>query len=152
MLAQEHAQTAWEFLEASDREFASGDHLQASEKLWGAAAHALMAVMQERGMSGNSHLQTGSSAATPAPERVWGSVFRRALRFHAEALSREYSDYRISRGFIAADMFHRNFYNDFMDDHDMEDNRPIVHDFVERVLSQSATDYHTTSTKLSCGT
>ena len=131
MLAQEHAQTAWEFLEASDREFASGDHLQASEKLWGAAAHALMAVMQERGMSGNSH---------------------RALRFHAEALSREYSDYRISRGFIAADMFHRNFYNDFMDDHDMEDNRPIVHDFVERVLSQSATDYHTTSTKLSCGT
>ena len=117
MLAQEHAQTAWEFLEASDREFASGDHLQASEKLWGAAAHALMAVMQERGLSGNSHS---------------------ALRFHAEALSRENSDYRISRGFIAADMFHRNFYNDFMDDHDMEDNRPMVHDFVERVLSLPA--------------
>ena len=117
MLTQEHTQTAQDFLIASDREFAAGDILQGSEKLWGAAAHALMAVMQERGMSGNSH---------------------RALRFQAEALSREYSDYRISRGFIAADMFHRNFYNDFMDDHDMEDNRPIVHDFVERVLSLPA--------------
>ena len=48
MLTQNHAVTAQEFLEASDQEFASGDHLQASEKLWGAATHAVMAVAQQR--------------------------------------------------------------------------------------------------------
>ena len=35
MQTQEHAQTAIDFLEAADREFASGDVLQGSEKLWG---------------------------------------------------------------------------------------------------------------------
>ena len=33
MPAQDHAQTARDFLAASDREFAAGDILQASEKL-----------------------------------------------------------------------------------------------------------------------
>ena len=44
MLTKNHAATANEFLDASDQEFAAGDHLQASEKLWGAATHAVMAV------------------------------------------------------------------------------------------------------------
>ena len=114
LLTQEHAQTAREFLKASDREFDAGDHLQASEKLWGAAAHALMAARQERGISGNSH---------------------RALRFHAEKLAWKYGDPDIRLGFHIADKFHRNFYNDFMDDSEYELDRPIVHDFVERVLS-----------------
>ena len=38
----------------------------------------------------------------------------------------ENDDYGIRAGFIAADMFHRNFYNYFMYEHDIEDNRPIV--------------------------
>ena len=32
-------------------------------------------------------------------------------------------------------MFHRNFYNYFMDEYDIEDNRPIVREFVERILT-----------------
>ena len=36
MLTQEHAQTARAFLDEADREFAEGDALQASEKMWGA--------------------------------------------------------------------------------------------------------------------
>ena len=63
------------------------------------------------------------------------STSHRALRFQAEALAREYNDLGIRAGFIAADMFHRNFYNYFMDEHDIEDNRPIVREFVERVLA-----------------
>ena len=114
MTVEEHIQTARDFLEASDDEFSNGDQLQGSEKLWAAAAHALMAVIQRRGMESTSH---------------------RALRFQAEALAREYDDYRIRAGFIAADMFHRNFYNYFMDEHDIEDNRPIVREFVERILT-----------------
>ena len=38
MLPHEHAQTALEFLEKADQHFADGDQIQASEKLWGAAA------------------------------------------------------------------------------------------------------------------
>ena len=38
MLTHEHAQTALEFLEKADQHFADGDQIQASEKLWGAAA------------------------------------------------------------------------------------------------------------------
>ena len=114
MTVEEHVQTARDFLEESDHEFSNGDDLQGSEKLWGAAAHALTAVIQRQGMEDISH---------------------RALRFQAEALAREYDDYRIRAGFIAADMFHRNFYNYFMDEHDIEDNRPIVREFVERILT-----------------
>jgi hypothetical protein len=49
MLVQEHVQTAREFLEAADGEFAAGDVLQGSEKMWGAASHAVMAVAQQQG-------------------------------------------------------------------------------------------------------
>ena len=55
MLTQNHAVTANEFLDASDKEFAAGDHLQASEKLWGAATHAVMAVAQQREWPHRSH-------------------------------------------------------------------------------------------------
>ncbi len=114
MLTHEHVQTARDFLEASDREFAAGDHLQGSEKLWGAAAHAVMAAMQQRGWSGTTH---------------------RALKFSAEQLAREYDDRSIREGFIAAEEFHRNFYNDSMEDYQMDLDRPVVRDFVARILA-----------------
>ena len=49
MLTDDHAAKALEFLAESDREFAEGDHLQASEKLWAAATHAVMAAAEKRG-------------------------------------------------------------------------------------------------------
>ena len=55
MLVRDHTQTVREFLAASDREFAVGDTLHASEKLWGAAAHAIMAVAQQRGLEYGTH-------------------------------------------------------------------------------------------------
>ena len=42
MQATEHMQTAQDFLEAADREFEAGDELQGSEKMWVAAAHAVI--------------------------------------------------------------------------------------------------------------
>ena len=114
MLTHGHSQTARDFLEASDREFAAGDHLQASEKLWGAAAHALMAAMQERSRSGTTH---------------------RALSFSAQRLAREYDDPSIGYGFSLAEKFHRNFCHDFMEEFEMDADRPRVREFVERVLA-----------------
>ena len=114
MLADDHAQTALDFLSASDREFDAGDILQASEKLWGAATHALIAVAQQRGWQHGSH---------------------RALRDTAERLSDEHDDIRIELEFAIAEKFHRNFYNNIMEDIELYGDRPKVHDLVHRVLA-----------------
>ena len=49
MIKEEDVQTAQDFLTKSDGYFAEDDVLQGSEKLWGAAAHSVMAMAQERG-------------------------------------------------------------------------------------------------------
>jgi hypothetical protein len=114
MLTQSHAVTAQEFLEASDREFASGDHLQASEKLWGAATHAVMAVAQRRDWPHRSH---------------------RSRKNAVGRLTAETGDDGIAGGFAAAEKFHKNFSHDEMEDFEIEHDRPLVHRFVARVLA-----------------
>ena len=114
MLTDDHAAKALEFLAQSDAEFAEGDRLQASEKLWGAATHAIMAAAQQRGWRHGSH---------------------RALKEAAEQLSDDHNDPLIEYGFLAAEKFHRNFYHDNMEDFELDSDRPKVHDFVRRVLA-----------------
>ena len=97
---EEHAQTALDFLEKADRHFAEGDQIQASEKLWGAAAHAMMAVSMERGWPGSSH---------------------RAMKEAAERLADEYGRPAYWKGASGADRvqhsaekYHRDFYHLFL--------------------------------------
>ena len=110
----EHIETAQSFLEAADREFAAGDHLQASEKLWGAASHAIMAAAQEHGWPYGNH---------------------RAMKTVARRLAQQYDDPFLLGGFAFAEKFHANFYHDFMEDFDLEGDRPMVRDFVHRVTA-----------------
>lgn len=114
MLTDDHAATALAFLDASDREFAAGDQLQASEKLWGAATHALMAMAMQGGRRLGSH---------------------NSFRDTAEQLSDEYNDASIEYGFAHAERFHRNFYHADIGDYELDALRRRVHDFVHRVLS-----------------
>ena len=114
MSAAEHAQTARDFLVASDREFAAGDHLQGSEKLYGAATQAIIALCQQRGWRYKSH---------------------RAMQQAVTALSREYDDPTLLNGYLAASKFHENFFHDNMEDYEVEANRPGVHHFVGQLLS-----------------
>ena len=114
MLTREHTQTAQDFLEAADREFAAGDLVQGSEKLWGAAAHAVMAVAQQRGWEHRSH---------------------RSLKNAVIRLSQEQDDPLLASDFLAAEKFHRNFYHDDMEDYERDADRPIVERFVERMLA-----------------
>ena len=114
MTAAEHAQTAREFLVASDREFAGGDHLQGSEKLYGAATQAIIAICQQRGWRYKSH---------------------RAMKNAVGNLSREYDDPFIVAGFATAERFHANFFHDNMEDYDVAEERPAVHQFVARMLA-----------------
>ena len=80
MTAEEHAQTARDFLTASDREFTAGDHRQGSEKLYGAATQAVIAICQQRGWRYQSH---------------------RAMKNAVQRLNDERSDDSILGGFIA---------------------------------------------------
>ena len=110
----DHNQAALEFLSASDSEFAAGDHLQASEKLWGAATHAVMAVANQRGWQCRSH---------------------RAMKNVVQRVAGLYDDELVQGGFAAAEKFRKNFYHDEMEDFEVEADRPIVHRFVHRMVS-----------------
>lgn len=114
MLTQEHAQTALDFLEKADRYFEEGDQIQASEKLWGAAAHAILAVSIERGWPHTSH---------PAMKRA------------AERLSEEHSDPLIAAYFGIAEKYHIDFHHLAMTEEAWAADRPKVRDVVTRVLA-----------------
>ena len=114
MIKDDHVQTAQDFLTKSDGYFAEGDVLQGSEKLWGAAAHSVMALAQERGWDYGSHY---------------------AIRQVALRLADEMEDERISLGLGVAEKFHANFYHNFMEDSELDMSRPLAQRFVERILS-----------------
>ena len=114
MLSQDHVATAQAFLNDSDQEFEAGDRLQASEKLWGAASHAVMAVARRRG---------------------WGHRTHRDLKNAVQRLAQESGDDALHAGFLAAEKFHKNFHHDEMEDFEIEIDRPLIHTFVARTLA-----------------
>ena len=114
MTVGQHVQTALDFLEHSDQEFASGDALQGSEKLWGAASHAITAIAKQRG---------------------WPFGKYRARSEAVDRWAEEYQDPSLFTGLSVAEKFHANFYNDFMEDYVIERDRPTVHNFVHRIMN-----------------
>ena len=115
MEMDEHRQQALKFLEDADNEFEQGDTLQASEKLWGAASHAVLAVSLENG---------------------WRSGDHRALKMAAERLAVERNDPLIEAYFGIAEKFHANFYHSSMADFEVKTDRPKIRSFVLSVLCQ----------------
>ena len=114
--AEGHARQARICLEQSDHEFDKGDVLQASEKLWGATSHAIKAVADQRG---------------------WDHGKNSHRRLVVRRLAEEYEEFWLRAGYAAAEQFHANFYNNFMEDDAIEDYRPIVHELVDRLLNGS---------------
>ena len=114
MNSQEHGQTARDFLVASDREFAAGDDLQGSEKLYGAATHIVSALAQQRGWQYRSH---------------------RSMKNAVSQLADEYDDALVLAGFLAAERFHIHFFHQDLEDYEIELNRPVVHRFVNQMLA-----------------
>ena len=108
------AEAAVDFLAASEREFAAGDVAQGSEKLWGAASQAVIAVALQRGWRHGSH---------------------RDLKISVERLASEQNDSSIASGFAVAEKFHANFYHLFMEDYELERDPAVVKRFVNRVLA-----------------
>jgi len=112
MLATEHVETARQFLNDADREFEAGDMLQASEKLWGAASHVVIAEMQRREMKTSGH---------------------RAMILAVRQIAEDHGDMELRPGFAAARALHANFYHGFMEDYEYAENRELVRRFVERI-------------------
>ena len=114
MLSHEHIETAQEFLEKAEEEFAAGDHLQAAEKLWGATAHAIIANCQTRDWKFGSH---------------------RAMGQAVDRLAEEAGDEYLEPAFAVAEKCHANYYHDFMEDHELLRARSIVPRLVNRLLA-----------------
>ena len=114
----QHVRTAHSFLEAAEREFAAGDALQGSEKLWGAAAHAVLALCLRRGWAPNSH---------------------RAMKDAVARLAEEIGDPALRGEFGMAEKFHANFHHGFMESYELGPDSEVVRRFVRRVLAAAGT-------------
>ena len=110
---EKHVRSALEFLQHADREFAAGDQQQGSEKLWVAVSQAAMAVGKQRGW------------------RCGKSGHRREI---ARNLADQYREPLIASNYGIAEKFHANFYHDFMEDEEIDENRPMAHQFVHRIM------------------
>ena len=113
MLATDHIATTKQFLENADREFDSGDVLQASEKLWGAACQVAIAEMHRRDIDPNGHRK-----------------IKRFVREFADEV-RQPDLYSL---FKNAETLHINFYHRFLSDENFLDYRALAREFVERML------------------
>ena len=110
----DHAQTALAYLRQADDEFAVNDNLHGSEKLWGAASEAVLAIAKEKSCPSGSHY---------------------ALKAAADKLAQDRDDPALESGFFAAQQFHANFCHGFMEEDDIARGRRLVRDFVHRVLN-----------------
>ena len=109
----QHVSIAQDFLDKSEREFAADDQLNGAELLWGAAAHALIAVAQEYGWHFDSH-----------------GAFRNAVKTLAALHQRPQWISELD----TAENFHIHFYHGRLTDRQITLDRPKVVRFVNRLL------------------
>ena len=113
-----HWATSRRFIIQADAELAAGDLLQASEKGWGAAAHAMKAVAQERGWRHDNHA------------RLFGI---------ADRLVAETGDSGIRELFRAAGEVHKNFYEGKMSQEEISDSLAKIRTLLD-ILNNLSTE------------
>ena len=111
----QHVSISLRFLEKSNREFAAGDELNGAELLWGAAAHAIIAVALERGRHYDSH-----------------GAFRNTIKALALLDRRPQWISELD----TAEKFHIHFYHGGLTAQQIAVDRPKVASFVDRLLSR----------------
>ena len=113
-----HWETSRRFILQADAELAAGDLLQASEKGWGAAAHAMKAIAEERGWRHDNH-------------SILFSV--------ADRLALETGGNEIVGLFKAASDAHKNFYEGKMTKENVADSLAKIRTLLE-ILSGLSTE------------
>lgn len=101
MTPLEHWETSQRFIEQAGIEHADGDLLQASEKTWGAAAHAVKAIAERRGWRHDSH---------------------RRLFIAVDRIISETGQQEIRHLFQVSSDSHKNFYEGRMDSSEVEES------------------------------
>ena len=99
MLAQTHLEVSREFIVHAGEQLALGNSLQASEKGWGAAAHAVKAIAERRGWRHKSHRD----------------LYRAINRISAQMGRKDVLDL-----FRTANALHQNFYEGWMEDENID--------------------------------
>ena len=112
MVAPEHLQLARQFLIDADKELDAGDVFQASEKLWGAASHMVIAEMHRRGIKQSGHRTMVQSVGD---------------------FGKDFNDPVLRPLFTSAEILHANIDHGFLEHEDIRRHRNQVHSFVERM-------------------
>ena len=94
-----HMETSRRFMLQAESELRAGDGMQASEKAWGAAAHAVKSVAESRGWRHRTH----------------ADLFRAV-----DNIVRLSGDSEISLLFDDANALHKNFYEGWLEDDHIE--------------------------------
>ena len=120
----DHAELSQHLIRQADEELEQDDLLQASEKGWGAAAHALKAIAEQRG---------------------WVSYEHALLYVTARQLSEESRSPELYVRFITANGLHSNFYQDFMDEsavrHSLSVTKAMLRQLEEIYASEPRPDF-----------
>ena len=116
-LSGKHTRLARQFLDDARREIAGGDTAQGGEKLWGAASHALKAYCASRNIPHAKYAHR-----------------RQAVR----ELEGRLANPSLWLSFRVAEACHANFYNDWMEQEELEEDLQYIEEFVAIVLSQKA--------------
>lgn len=109
---ERHVAICRRFREQGIAEIESGDLLQGSEKLWGAAAHAVKAVAEQRG---------------------WAHASHRQLFSIVNRLTSETGDYSMASAFGKASELHVNFYEGHMEIDEVNDMAEVVLGFLDAI-------------------
>ncbi len=108
----DHWKISRQFIDQAKCEFEKGDRLQASEKIWGAASHAVKAVAAEQGWNHRGHEN---------------------IVVAANILERAHNRLDITKGIEIAEAHHRNFYNNEMENRSIRSGIRIVEGLVDEL-------------------
>ena len=116
-LSEKHTRLARQLLDDARGEIAAGDLVQGAEKLWGATSHALKAYCASYGIPHAKYSHRRRAA------------FDLATRLDNPSI-------RLAFGYATS--CHANFYNDWMEQEDLDDYLPDIEELVNIILGERA--------------
>ena len=114
---EKHTRLAVKLMEEARLQIADGELVQGSEKLWGAASQALKAYCASHSMPHGKYAQRRHAALELAEIR---------------------GDDSIRLAFKLAESCHANFYNDWMEQEDLDSHVGDIRTFVEKIQNARA--------------
>ena len=112
MSVEEYLRLNGKYLREAEELLARGDYIQASEKLWGAAAEVVKAVAASRGVTLGTH---------------------KSLVRYVLALHKQYPEFGLRQGFVMAETLHINFYEDNLPEEEVKLRAEEVKSFINKM-------------------